>query len=145
MVNKQLILGRVGSDIKKVDMKEGRSLVTFSVATADNFKDKEGKWVDRTEWHYINSYISAFNESMVKLLEKGDMVYIEGKTETQEFKSKEGETVRRKVVMLSSFKKLYTTASKNGEHKFKDGIREPKVPEAPAFLDSEEDDTDLPF
>lgn len=72
-INKVFILGRVGQEPEE---KSGLSL--FSVATNSGYKDKEGEWIDITDWHSIVAYgkKADFCQTYVK---KGALVHIEGK------------------------------------------------------------------
>jgi single-strand DNA-binding protein len=52
MVNKVILLGRVGKD-PEVKQFDNGSIANFTIATNDNYKDKSGQKVERTDWHNI--------------------------------------------------------------------------------------------
>ena len=52
-LNKVMIIGRLGADPEMKTLSSGNPLTTFSVATSENWKDKEGQKQERTEWHRI--------------------------------------------------------------------------------------------
>ena len=68
---------------------DGIPMATFSLATTDAWKDKEGKRQEKTEWHRIVFY-KGLAEVAGEYLKKGVMVYLEGKLRTREWEDKEG-------------------------------------------------------
>ncbi len=75
-VNKVIIVGNLGKD------PEVKGAVTiFSIATSENWKDKEGNKQERTEWHNIVTF-GKLAEICGEYLHKGKQVYIEGKLQT---------------------------------------------------------------
>jgi single-strand DNA-binding protein len=100
MINKVTLLGRLGRDAETRSMQDGKPVASFSVATSDVWKDKEGgDFRDRTEWHNV----SAFGEGLVKLIErkakKGALIYIEGKLRTRKYE-KDGQEHRATDIIL---------------------------------------------
>lgn len=85
MVNKVILVGNVGKDAEKISDKVTR----FSVATTESWKDKEGNYQNKTEWHRVVVY-GNLAPRMVDLCKKGKKVYVEGKLVTNEWE-KEGE------------------------------------------------------
>jgi single-strand DNA-binding protein len=71
MVNKVTLIGRIGNiDVK--DTKGGDKLTNLSLATSESYKDKNGEWQEKTEWHRC----TIFKEFKA---DKGDLCYLEGK------------------------------------------------------------------
>ena len=51
--NKVQLIGHLGADPEIVDLKEGRKLAKFSVATNETYKNNEGERVTETQWHNL--------------------------------------------------------------------------------------------
>jgi single-strand DNA-binding protein len=83
-VNKVILLGNLGKDPEVHNFENGVKKVSFSLATTETFKNKEGLKVQQTEWHNIVIWRN-FAEAAEKYLHKGDTVYIEGKLKTREY------------------------------------------------------------
>jgi len=80
MVNKVSLIGRIGNiDVK--DTKSGDKLTNLSLATSESYKDKNGEWQDKTEWHRC----TIFKEFKA---DKGDLCYLEGKITYREHEGK---------------------------------------------------------
>src|SRR5258708_6100122 len=86
-VNKVILLGRLGKDPEVKYTPQGTPVAKFSLATNDRFKDKEGNWQDRTEWHNITAW-SRTAEIAGEYLKKGSQVYIEGSLKTHSWDDK---------------------------------------------------------
>jgi single-strand DNA-binding protein len=86
-LNKVLIMGHLGND-PEVKVAQGFTIVNFTVATSDSYKDKKsGQWVKNTEWHKIVMF-GTQAESAGNLLKKGMGVFIEGKIKNEKFTDK---------------------------------------------------------
>ncbi len=95
-VNTQILLGRLTQD-PRVTQLQSSTVANFSVATNEFYKDKQGEKQERTEYHDCVAWGNKFvNES----LKKGDQVFLEGSTRTNEYVTKEGETKKRKEVVV---------------------------------------------
>lgn len=89
-VNKQILLGNLGQDPETRLLENGRMVANFSMATSESYKDKQGNKIENTEWHRIVLW-SPLAEIAQKYLNKGDKVYLEGKTTHRSYDS-EGQT-----------------------------------------------------
>jgi single-strand DNA-binding protein len=96
-VNKVILLGRLGSDPEVRTLPSGGKVVTFSIATSENYTNKEGVKVEQTEWHRIELWENQANLAE-QYLKKGDMLYLEGKIKTEKWTDKEG--VERSIVKI---------------------------------------------
>lgn len=88
-VNKVILVGNVGRDPELRYTQSGQPVASFSVATNERFKDKDGNWKDRTEWHRIVAW-ARLAEICGEYLKKGSPVYIEGRIQTRDWEDKEG-------------------------------------------------------
>jgi single-strand DNA-binding protein len=87
-VNKVILLGNLGKDPELKYTPSGTAVAKFSLATNDRFKDKEGQWQDRTEWHNITAWARTA-EIAGEYLKKGSKVYIEGSLRTHSWDDKQ--------------------------------------------------------
>lgn len=92
MANKVILLGRLGKDPVIKHFQNDSAIAEFSLATTDNYKDREGKWVDVTDWHNIKLPNKYLAERAEKNLKKGSLVFIEGKLKTRSYEDKDGVT-----------------------------------------------------
>ena len=89
-LNKVLLIGRLGADPEIKQMVNGKSVARLSLATSQNWKDKNtGERKEKTEWHRI----VVFNEGLVNVvqqyLKKGAQVYVEGQLSTRKWKDEQ--------------------------------------------------------
>lgn len=91
-VNKVTLIGHLGKDPEIRHFENTRSVVNFTLATSESYRDKEGNKVENTEWHNISSWSSGLNDVMMKYLHKGSPVYVEGKLRTRQYQDKENVT-----------------------------------------------------
>lgn len=89
-VNKVILVGNLGKDPEVKHLDNGRSVATFSVATSETFKNKQGEKITNTEWHNVVLW-SPLAEIAEKFLKKGNQVYIEGKVTTRSWDAQNGE------------------------------------------------------
>jgi single-strand DNA-binding protein len=80
MVNRVTLIGRIGKEPEQKTFGE-KTLTKFSFATSESSKDKNGEWQEKTQWHNVSYW------NNIKL-EKGDMLFIEGKIEYREHEGK---------------------------------------------------------
>ena len=90
-VNKVILVGNLGKDPEVKYLDNGVAVANFSLATTENYKNKEGEKVSQTEWHNI-VLRRGLAEVAEKYLKKGASVYIEGKIKTRKWEDKEGNT-----------------------------------------------------
>lgn len=89
-LNRATLIGHVGQiEIKAYDGQNGpRKCATFSFATTEKYRDRNGEIVNNTEWHNIVSWNHA--ELCEKYVQKGSLLYIEGKIRTRSWEDKHG-------------------------------------------------------
>jgi single-strand DNA-binding protein len=89
MVNKALLIGHLGQDPELRNTPSGQSVATLRLATADRYKDRDGNWQDRTEWHTVVVW-GRTAENVAKFCKKGKQIYVEGRLTTRKWQDKEG-------------------------------------------------------
>ena len=90
-VNKVILIGNLGKDPEVRYLDSGVAVANFSLATTENYKNKEGERVSQTEWHNIVLW-RGLAEVAEKWLKKGSSVYVEGKIRNRKWEDKEGNT-----------------------------------------------------
>ena len=88
-VNKVILVGNLGKDPEVRYTPGGQAVANFTIATNENWTDKQGQKQERTEWHRVVVWGKAA-ESCGEYLSKGRQVYIEGRLQTREWNNKEG-------------------------------------------------------
>ena len=89
MLNKVILIGRLGRDPETRFMPNGEAVCNFSVATSEKYTDKNGQRQEDTEWHNVTMY-RKLAEIAGKYLTKGSQVYIEGKIKSRKYTDKNG-------------------------------------------------------
>lgn len=90
-VNKVILIGNLGKDPEVRYLDNVVAVANFSLATTENYKNKEGERVSQTEWHNIVLW-RGLAEVAEKWLKKGSSVYVEGKIRTRKWEDKDGNT-----------------------------------------------------
>lgn len=108
-VNKVILVGNLGADPEIRRTQDGRPIANFSVATSENWRDKNtGERRERTEWHRV----VVFNEGLCKVIEsylrKGSKVYLEGALQTRKWQDQSGVDKYTTEVVLQGFNSTLT-------------------------------------
>ena len=90
-VNKVILVGNLGKDPEVRYLDNGVAVANFSLATSENYKNKQGERVSQTEWHNIVLW-RGLAEVAEKYLKKGSSIYIEGKIKNRKWEDKDGNT-----------------------------------------------------
>ncbi|HPE34751.1 MAG TPA: single-stranded DNA-binding protein [Bacteroidales bacterium] len=83
-INKAILIGNLGRDPEIMTFENNVKKATFSLATTESYRDKEGNRVDQTEWHNIVLW-RGLAEIAEKYLRKGSSIYLEGKIKTRSY------------------------------------------------------------
>lgn len=106
-VNKVILVGNLGKDPEVRYAPSGDAIANVTLATTENWKDKNGEKQEKTEWHRV-SFFGKTAEVVGQYLKKGSQVYVEGRIQTRKWTDKEGqeryttEIVADKMQMLGS-------------------------------------------
>lgn len=87
-VNKVILIGRLGKDPELKQTPSGTQVCSFTLATSESYKSKDGKSEDKTQWHNVTVF-GKQAENCSKYLAKGRNAYIEGRIEYRSWE-KEG-------------------------------------------------------
>ncbi len=83
-INRVILIGNLGKDPDVITFENGVKKATFSLATSESYKNKEGNRVDQTEWHNIVMW-RGLADIAERFLRKGNQIYIEGKLKTRSY------------------------------------------------------------
>jgi len=119
-VNKVILIGHLGDDIKMHHFEGGNSIGRFPLATNETYISKQtGERVTNTEWHNIVVRNKAA-EIMERYLKKGDKVYIEGRLRTRQWQDQQDNTRYTTEVHVLEFTFLNNIKSVLDENKTTD-------------------------
>jgi single-strand DNA-binding protein len=105
-VNKVLLLGNVGKDPEIASTNGGTLVAKLSLATSERFKDKQGEWQERTEWHNLVAYARGA-EILRDYVHKGSKLFVEGRLTTRSWDDKEsGRKIYRTEIVVGDISLL---------------------------------------
>ncbi|BBP03324.1 single-stranded DNA-binding protein [Sulfuriferula plumbiphila] len=119
-VNKVILVGNLGKDPEVRYAPSGDAIANVTLATTENWKDKNGEKQEKTEWHRV-SFFGKTAEVVGQYLKKGSQVYVEGRIQTRKWTDKEGqeryttEIVADKMQMLGGRSGSASMDSDSGE------------------------------
>jgi single-strand DNA-binding protein len=128
-VNKVILVGNLGKDPEVRYLDNGVAVANFSLATTENYKNKQGERVSQTEWHNIVLW-RGLAEVAEKYLKKGSSIYIEGKIKNRKWEDKDGNTRYNTEILGDNMTMLGT---------------KPSTEETSLKTNTQETNDDLPF
>jgi single-strand DNA-binding protein len=111
VVNKAIILGRLGGDPETRFTSSGKAVANFSVATDSSYKNNAGERIKQTEWHRMILW-GKLAELAKQYLHKGALAYFEGRLQTREWDDKDGQKHKSTEIVVSEMKFVSTDKSK---------------------------------
>jgi len=104
MINKVTLVGNLGRDPELRRLESGAAVAQFSIATTENYKDRNGEWQSQTEWHDIVLWRNLA-ERAESQLKKGMLIYLEGKLSTRKWEDKDGNP-RKTTEVIGSYLRI---------------------------------------
>ncbi len=104
-VNKVILVGNVGKDPEIRYLEGGTAVCSFSMATSETYRNRDGERVTNTEWHNVVLW-RGLAEVAERYVKKGSQLFIEGKIRTRSWDDKDGnkryttEIIADNMVML---------------------------------------------
>ena len=89
-VNKVIVIGRLGSDPEVKTVSNGSNVARLSVATSENWTDRDGQKQERTVWHRVVVW-GKLADLCGRYLSKGRLVYLEGRLQTRSWEDEQGQ------------------------------------------------------
>ena len=90
MLNKVMIIGRLGRDPELKYAASGMPIANLNIATDESYVDRDGQKVERTEWHRVVVF-QRQAENCANFLTKGSLVYVEGSLQTRKWQDQQGQ------------------------------------------------------
>lgn len=138
MINKVILIGRLGADPEVRYTPDGTMVVNFRIATDETYKNKQGEKVSKTEWHRIVVF-GRLAEICGNYLGKGRLVFIEGKLQTRTWDDKDGNKRSLTEILASNMQMLESKGQGRGQ----DAVMDEPMP---AYgLGEPMPDDDVPF
>ncbi len=88
-VNKVILVGNVGKDPETRYLEGGTAVCSFSLATSETYRNKDGEKVTTTEWHNVVLW-RGLAEVAEKYVKKGSQLFIEGRIRTRSWDDRDG-------------------------------------------------------
>jgi single-strand DNA-binding protein len=142
-VNKVILIGNLGRDPEIRTLENGAKVASFSIATTETFKDKDGNRKEQTEWHNIVMW-RGLADVAEKYLKKGTQLYIEGKLRTRNWEDKDGHKRYTTEVIGDTFTILSRKDDNNNSHQEVSSPVESTAVGTPQISQEAQTD-DLPF
>ena len=107
-LNKVMLIGHLGDEVKMHYFEGGNSIGRFPIATNETYTNRQtGERVTNTEWHNIVVRNKAA-EICEKYLSKGDKIYVEGRLKTRQWQGEDGNMRYSTEVHVTDFTFLTT-------------------------------------
>ncbi|MBQ6573274.1 MAG: single-stranded DNA-binding protein [Bacteroidales bacterium] len=87
--NKVILIGNVGKDPEVRHLETGIAVASFTLATTERYKNRNGELQDQTEWHNIVCWRNLA-ELSEKYIKKGAQIFVEGKIRTRSWADQTG-------------------------------------------------------
>lgn len=150
MVNRVILIGNLGRDAEVRSLESGKKVAKVSIATNENYRDKDGEWQTQTEWHDLVMW-GILAERAEKDLKKGDQIYIEGKLTHRKWQDAENNNRKSTEVVVSYYRQVGRTGNSGSSAYFPDeqderhyeGMGKASTMNEPQT--DREDEKDLPF
>lgn len=137
MVNKALLIGRLGADPEVRYTPDGTMVTNFRLATDHQWKDKNGEKLQKTEWHRIVTF-GKLAEICSNYLSKGKLIFIEGRIQTRSWEDKDGVKRSTTEIIAGNMQML----DSKGQAKSQDGVVDDQ---AAVYSGLDQNPDDVPF
>lgn len=150
MINKVILLGRLGKDPVVRHLDNGRVVANIALATNDYYT-KDGQKMENTEWHNLELWDNHARLAE-NYLRKGNIIYVEGKIRTDKYTDAEGVEKQIKKIRVLQMQTMgglnknedEESITRNAGNEHETGYKETEnrnagLPEGPEYKD------DLPF
>ena len=112
-LNRVQLIGRLGKDPETRFTPTGKKVASFSLAVGQRWKGADGSVKEQTEWVNIEAW-GRIAEICQQYLQKGRLVFIEGRLKTERYEDK-GETKYFTKVVATSVQMLEKKAEVEDE------------------------------
>ena len=145
-LNKTLLIGNIGRVPEVKTFQDGTKNTTLTIATTERFKNRDGQVQERTEWHTVVCWRNLADIAE-KWVNKGDLVYVEGKIRSREYEDRDGQKrrvyeIQADVVQNLTKKDVSDRPAFQRQEQPRQQLRPSKPTTVPVY---EEGEQDLPF
>jgi single-strand DNA-binding protein len=105
-LNKVMLIGNLGKDPEVRTFEGGGKIVRFSIATTENYNNRQGEKVTHTEWHNISVGRTGLADICEKYLKKGHKIFAEGRLKTRSWDDQNGVTKYSTEIQLDNMTML---------------------------------------
>ena len=144
-LNKVLLIGRLGQDPEIRHTQDGRAVATFSIATNEGWRDKEGNQQERTDWHNCVAFGATAEKYIGPYVKKGTLVSIEGTLQTRSWEDKDGNKRYTTEVVANPFGGVQILNSGDGGGNYDSSAGMDQTPKSSEENTSQVTEDDLPF
>ena len=142
-LNKVLLVGRLGQDPEIRHSQDGNAIASFSIATNESWRDRDGNQQEKTHWHNCVAFGPTAEKYIQPYVTKGTLVCVEGTLQTRSWEDKEGNTRYTTEVVANRFGGVQILGPSGGDSSGNEPInQEPSVSEEDT---SQAQEDDLPF
>ena len=144
-VNKVILVGNLGKDPEVRYLDNNKVVANLTLATTENYKDRNGNRVENTEWHDLELW-DGLAKIAEQYLTKGRSIYVEGKIKTDSWKDDEGNNKYRTRIRVQNMTMLGGgTGSVGIAPEQRNHMQIPDSGSPTSNLDMETESDDLPF
>ena len=144
-LNKVMLIGNVGKNPEVRYLENNAKVASFSLATSEKYRDREGRVKEITEWHSIVTWRSMA-DVVEKYVRKGTLLYVEGRLRTRSWNDRSGNTRYETEIMADNMQLLGRAPEQQDGNirQEQDGYTRQPVKEKPEIQTDAADDG-LPF
>ena len=142
-INKAILIGHLGDEVKMNYFEGGNSIGRFPIATNESYTNRQtGERVTTTDWHNI-VVRNKLAETCEKYLSKGDKIYCEGRIKNRQW---EQDGIKRYTTEIHVTNMTFLSIKKETGNPAATAPSNSAQQAEPSSLSvSQEDDNDLPF
>ncbi|CAK7036984.1 MAG: Single-stranded DNA-binding protein [Desulfovibrio sp.] len=115
MLNKVMLIGRLGRDPELRYAASGTPMANLRIATDESYTDRDGNKVERTEWHTVVVF-QRQAENCANYLAKGSLVFVEGSLQTRKWQDQQGQDRYTTEIKASRVQFLDRKGANQGEY-----------------------------
>jgi single-strand DNA-binding protein len=144
MINKAILIGRLGKDPEVRSTAGGQTVARFTIATDERYTDRNGEKQERTEWHNIAAW-GKLAEICGQYLRKGKLVYIDGSIRTDSWEDKETGQKKYRTEIVAQNMKMLDKKSDDEGGSYSGGGSYAGARKGPTPVPEVEEDDEVPF
>ena len=102
-INKVILLGNVGGDPVIRSNQDGKKIATFSLATSESWKNKNGEKQEKVQWHNVVIFSEGLVNVIEKYIKKGTKLFVEGSLQNRKWTGNDGVEKYTTEIVLQGF------------------------------------------